>query len=100
VSTIRVAGHAYSVERVQPDADLDVENTGRCDHKRLRIAIDASPHDELQRKTLLHELIHCADKWFGSDNLKESQVLALENGLWAIFKDNPGLAEALFNKPT
>jgi len=96
--SVRVAGHDYTVRLANPDGDLETVNVGRCDHYRMRITLDASMSPDAQRSTLLHELIHAADKRFGASDMTEAQVLALENGLWAIFRDNAGLASAIFGR--
>ena len=96
--TIRIAGHDYALRLANPDGDLEAVNVGRCDHYRLRITLDASVPPDAQRTTLLHELIHAADRRFGACDLTEAQVLAIENGLWAIFNDNAGLAAAVFRR--
>lgn len=96
MSTIRIAGHNYECVLGTPDPELEAENRGRINYEDLRITIDSTLRDFEQRKTLLHELIHAADKHFGTDQMEEEQTVALEKGLWAIFNDNPGLARGIF----
>ena len=95
---IRIAGHDYAVKTVHSDDAMEPSNLGRCDHHNLRITIETNGPEVGQRQTLLHELIHAADKRYGGNKLAEEQVLAMENGLWAIFRDNPGLAAFIFGK--
>jgi hypothetical protein len=45
-----------------------------------------------EQSTVLHEIIHVAEEMTGA-NLSESQVVALERGLWNIFSTNPKLLE-------
>lgn len=93
---IRIAGINFTVELNSPALALDSANLGYFDRDGAVITIDATAADYRQRKVLLHELLHGVDDLFGSGNLTEEQVVTLENGLWAIFNDNPGLASVIF----
>lgn len=95
-STIRIAGTNYIVEEVPTHPGITNENIGSFSQGQATIVIDAGIQPWRKRKVLLHELVHAADCLFGSSNLTEEQVVTLENGLWSIFNDNPGLARAIF----
>jgi hypothetical protein len=88
---ITVMGHDYTVV-----FDLD-DGCGEVDTTKQNIRIDPDQHGDNLRKTLLHELIHTADRVAGTGDMTEAQVVAIENGLWAIFRDNKGLATAMFD---
>ncbi|MGA0610113.1 hypothetical protein [Caldimonas sp. KR1-144] len=93
---LRIAGSDYAVVIAAVPEGITAENRGMFDDAKLRITIDASSPLHLQRRTLLHEIIHAAGDLYGTAELTEDHVRALETGLWAIFNDNPGLARTLF----
>lgn len=96
---LRIAGNDYEVRRPTTDPALANESNGEIDFTKLTITIEGSLPDWMQRKTLLHELIHASDKFISGEEeneLSETQVAAVENALWSIFRDNPGLAAAIF----
>jgi hypothetical protein len=88
---IKVMGHRFTVAY-----DPGMESCGEVDTEQQIITIRPDQHPENLRKTLLHELIHTADRLAGTGDMTEAQVVAIENGLWAVFRDNKGLARALF----
>jgi hypothetical protein len=96
MQTIRISGHTYELHLVKPDKHLSAENVGRFSIKDHAITLDSTQRPAELRSTLLHELIHAADIYHCGDTLSEEQVLGIERGLWAIFADNPGLADIIF----
>jgi len=96
ISPLRIAGRTFAVVALTPPPGLGTTNMGEFDNVRGVISLDASMPDEVQRKTLLHELVHASDRLYGSASMTEDETVTIENGLWAIFNDNPGLARALF----
>lgn len=96
-SSIRIAGIDFDVTIHHAVTPLDPTNGAAINIATGTIDIDGSVPEWRQRQLLLHELLHGASDLYGSQKpLSEKQVAAMEKGLWSIFKDNPGLAEAIF----
>lgn len=99
LENVKVAGLNYKIQMVCSDMDMNPQFAGLAKHYDLVIKLDAGLSSLQGRKVLLHELIHAVDHAFLGGRLKEKEVVGLENGLWALFADNPGLKEALFDAP-
>lgn len=93
---IRIAGSDFKVEFAPGNRDLGTAYVGSISAGNRHIVVDSTQHPEEIRKTLFHEIIHAVDKLYGHESLKEREVRAIENGLWSVFRDNPGLAAAIF----
>lgn len=95
-SAVQVGPLRYSV--VRPDVGPPGEECGKCIPMELEIRVTKSLPSDLARSTLLHEILHAISDGYGA-HLKEKQVLALETGLGALFRDNPKLSRAFFPRP-
>ncbi len=94
---IRCLGGTYLLSFAPLDSDIDLrgESVGMSNMlvRTIKIALDVP--GEQQKDTLLHELVHIAD-WETArpvDRLDEADVVRLSKALYAILRDNPGLAE-------
>lgn len=94
-TTIRISGVDHSVTYETATTKLGRGLFGCIDHGSAEITVDGTLKEFMIRKVLLHELIHGVSQAFGAD-LTEEQTIAMENGLWQLFKDNPKLASELF----
>lgn len=97
-ASIRIAGVEFDVVLDNSSAGLDRTNIGEFSQSKGLITLDSNITSQRRRKVLLHELVHGADIMFGAGDMAEQQVVAVENGLWAIFNDNPGLAKIIFGE--
>lgn len=96
-TSVRVAGRVYDIDWTPAHPDSDYRAIGRARHDQQRVWVDGSLKEARAKDVLLHELLHCVSVMFsGNDTLSEEQVIVLENGLMALFRDNPGLADYLF----
>ena len=86
---IRILGKPYSVSFMHIQGAI-----GECDDFAQTIKIDPKVPHELQKDTLLHEVIHAID-YAVKTKLSEDQVSALASGLYAVFNDNPNFLEWL-----
>ena len=87
---LRIAGLDWKVtgrKRMEEDA------RGECIQENLHIRVNTSYPPQTQASSLLHECLH-AISW----DLPESTVVKLEERLFALFNDNPGLARRLFGR--
>jgi hypothetical protein len=98
-TSVRIAGIKHEIDYSVPPDGCEPTTCGFINHRDQRIWIDGSMTELSQRKVLLHELIHGVSSNFSGDNtLSESQTIVLENGLFALFSDNPSLADQLFKE--
>ena len=67
--------------------------SGICKDDRLEI--NTTSPIELQRETLLHEVIHALDHVYGF-NFNEDQVKGLSNGLFQTMKENKRVKDFIF----
>lgn len=61
---------------------------GSIEYSEGHINISTLYSDDMQKCTLIHEIIHGIDELFNID-LQESQVEQLAKGLYGVIKDNP-----------
>ena len=73
------------------DAD---DELGEVDLKTCRIAILTGMSADKERAVVLHEIIHAVDDILGL-KMNEKQVEGIENGIFAVIKDNPGILRYL-----
>ena len=92
--SIKIIGKDYSVTYEHLQGCI-----GCCDDFEQRINIDPKTPYQLQKDTLLHEVIHAID-YAVKTKLSEEQVSALATGLYAVFSDNPNFLEWLNARPT
>ena len=59
----------------------------------ITISRDASV--QMQKETLLHEILHAIEHQSGLD-IPEAVISALSVGIFGVMRDNPRLAKALF----
>lgn len=88
--TIRVMGQTFGV-RLLDLGLFDNGGMGRCREAVGLIDLNANMVADAIRSTLLHEAIHAIDDR-AAIGLEERQVRALEGGLFALLRDNPGFA--------
>lgn len=93
LDVISILGKPHTVERI-PDAPLQGGSVGAVNYSRQQIVLLEGMAPEYEADTLLHEIIHAIDATI-STNLTEHQVHALAGGLFAVFRENPGLADRL-----
>lgn len=85
IREIRIAGVTYAIEYVYR---MDVENAiAYIDFNKQIIKIDARYPPEIQKVSLLHEIIHGVSYGYNV-GLSEDQVEKLSRGLYATMKDN------------
>lgn len=101
--TVRVLLHTYRVTHEIPD-DLPIKNgkpelVGRCDEDREIIWIWDGLNPMVQRKTLLHEVLHAAgyisDVHGNERTTVEAHTCAIAEPLLAILRNNPELVAYL-----
>lgn len=119
---VRVGHLTYSVlvdvaaiKKASADADIseDSEWSAYSDHDRLVIAINPTNPVEVQRRDMLHELIHCclrhsgvwpntyaqivakADNDDGGYTVEEFMVASASMPLLGVLRDNPSLVRWL-----
>lgn len=91
---VRVLGKEY---RTVFGAQLETGVLGEHDQMKGEVRVTGGlPHDE-ERETLLHELIHAIDEQIGI-GLTEKRVRQLSVCIYALVRDNPGLAKYLSAK--
>ena len=80
----------------QPDATLETLSA-RADHFELRISVATAGARPVQRKSLLHEVIHACNWISGHDDTssEEQFVRALAFPLLDVLRDNPELVAFL-----
>jgi hypothetical protein len=101
-SKVKVAGYEYRItwakhqENVHEDGDAD----GKVIHRDKRIIVALSQHEEWQRETLLHEILHVC--YFVSAqaesklSTEEEAVRPLSLMLFQTLQSNPQLTRWLF----
>ena len=95
--SIRCLGGTYRLSFVplRTDPNLNGENSGLTDLLMRFIKVISDAPADQQKDVLLHEIVHIADYETGapSDRVDEVTITRIAKGLFAIFRDNPGLAE-------
>lgn len=89
--TLKIIGKTWLIK----EAASEFPDQGQCNRDKLTITVATYFPDENVMDTLLHEVIHAID-YSMATRMTEEQVAALATGLFAVFRDNPGLME-LFN---
>ena len=92
---LRIAGMNWSVTVVPAHNGLLPHARGSTDWEECSICLADCNDNALQKRTMLHELVHVADMQ-GDLGLTEVQVSVITNNLWAILMDNPALILYLF----
>lgn len=105
--TYRVLTDTTAINAVSDDADIDGEWTAYADHDRLIIGINPDNPSDVQRRDLLHEVVHCclrmsgvepnayarivhrAKERHGGYTVEEFTVAAMSAPLLAVLRDNP-----------
>lgn len=86
INAIKIAGVTYPIEYT---TQMDIENAmAYIDFSNQIIKIDANYPIEMQKSSLLHEVIHGVSYGYNV-GLSEDQVEKLARGLYATLKDNP-----------
>jgi hypothetical protein len=85
----------YTVEFVEDLKDGKVKVRGLCDTDRLEIKLDPQYPPDIQKVTLLHELIHCLLNQGEIAKHKENEISILALGIYSLIKDNKKLIEYL-----
>lgn len=97
-TTVKIGWKQYTVSSKSSVIRDGVECYGCIDYANPSIIELSSKNTSEQNKvTLLHEIIHGVDNMFNI-NLKESEVLALANGLYGVFVDNPHIFNMTLNQ--
>lgn len=93
--TIDILGIPYTIEIVEK---VDDESVGSLEIVTSHIKLEnRKPH--IQKETLLHELIHCADQVTTDPNkeaLIERDVARISSVLFAILRSNPDIVRWMF----
>lgn len=84
---VKVIGKTYAVRYVT-GSPLEEGDTGECDYDAAIISIRDGIESQLERSSLLHEVLHALDDQLNL-RLTEKQIEGLENGLFQIAVDNP-----------
>lgn len=84
--TLRVLGYDYEVRGVT-SADAPRED-GTSDLGRALIRVDVERAPDHVRQVALHEILHAVDDATDT-GLRETQVMRLARGLYAVCRDNP-----------
>lgn len=85
---LRAFGMDWSITFVEAHQAMSPEYCGKAIHEELSILIQKREKPELERRTLLHEMVHIVDMNTHA-KLSEDQVSQIEHGLWTLFRDNP-----------
>lgn len=93
-SAVRIIGKSWSVTYAE-SSDLPDE-FGHCDRFRQAIKVDKDAHDEQQRDTLLHEVLHALDHELDT-KLSERQIRLTATGLLCVLRENPRLLAYLID---
>jgi hypothetical protein len=93
INTVKIGNQTYDVFEVEC---VDKHDTlaGQIKFFESEIRIQKELSIELKQETILHEVIHGIENFFGLD-LEEDEVKQLGRGLTMVFKDNPKLLEYL-----
>ena len=94
--TIRVLGLRYSLEFADAATDELLQgNLGAAHAGKQIIKVDSRSPADQQRETLLHELLHISDLEVAApeERLDEAAIMRVSRALFAIFRDNKGIAE-------
>ena len=94
---IHAYGRDYQIELASTNPELEPRYAGRINHRALLITLNQNYPDASIRETALHELLHIIEVNSGL-NLKESQIEAFSNGLFAALSDNPELVQWMFER--
>jgi hypothetical protein len=84
--SVVVLGKTYKVQYLT-GAPLSESDIGEHDMQKQLISIRDGLHSQQEASAFLHECLHAISDALGV-GLTEAQVLALETGLFALFKDN------------
>jgi len=85
------------VEIKASDTLRDEDTCGQYNKKETVCRYDPAMAPQMQRRTVLHELLHTIEH-LQALKLKEREVVALETGLFSLLKDNPELVAWLLEE--
>ena len=92
--TVNIRGRHYSIRRMSPDLQSDLEGDFSITHKRIRVKTNKNKDEAAH--TLLHEVLHAIISEYDINLRSEELVVkTLENGLMQVLRDNPKLVEYL-----
>ena len=89
--SVKIGGLAYSVE-INDDYLRGAETLSAASHQCLEIRLAAGPPTARQKvqESLLYELVHIVGQVYGAgEDLPESWVHAITNGMFQVLRDNP-----------
>ena len=89
MNKIKIGWIEYKIQEVDSHIinEADGEYAGRVLHGTREIRINKDYSQEEKNETLIHEILHCINKYIGSD-LTEYQVSGLSNMLFQVLIDN------------
>lgn len=113
--TYRILTDPEAINKASASADIDptAEWTAYSDHDALVIGINASNPEDVQRRDVLHEILHCCLRMSGVEpnayatvvhrakgrhggyTVEEFMVAAVSAPLLAVLRDNPDLTRWL-----
>lgn len=100
---IHVGPYEYSVDQgTVAVAALDAGDDGSCDFHDVRITVNPARPEQVQRDTLLHEVLHAIGALTGlraelGDEAEERVVSRLGSALLDTLRRNPELVEYLLS---
>lgn len=91
--SITVIGFEVTIAR-EASKDFNDSRWGEYDSERRHIRLNGDIGGDLERETLLHEVVHAVSLAMDAE-LNERQVKVMARGLYSTLKDNPALARFL-----
>lgn len=91
--TIRILGKTYEVVKKGSEV-WDEDKFGQCDDAGQKIYLRGGLGGDMERDTLLHEILHAID-FHEKAGLKERQVETMAAGFYAVLRENPDFAKYL-----
>lgn len=94
---VRIGGKNFPI--IQRDKRDMGNYLGLIKYDEQQIVISDGQSEDCKKETLLHELLHAASDMTGG-KIEEREVNGASKCLFAILRDNPDIAEWLFQVPS
>lgn len=90
IKSVRIGPYVVAVIGL----DLPVDRRGEADLQAAEIHIDTTQAFQVQRNTLMHEIVHFIRQYLleGTAPNEESEIVALTNSIECLLLDNPKIA--------
>lgn len=96
---IKIFDKTFKINFTKDRRDFsDSELIGQTKHHEQILSVLSTDemHDDSQKETLFHEVIHAVDKQINGNELTEKQVAVLSVGLLTVIKGNPRVFSYIF----